>query len=37
MTKISVLMLYIFYFTNDSIISLLYTFNDHTLLQIHIN
>jgi len=37
MTKLSVLMLYIFYFTNKSTIYLLYTFNDHTFLQLHIN
>jgi hypothetical protein len=37
MTKLSVLILYFFYFTNDFIYLLLYTFNDHTLLQIHIN
>lgn len=37
MTKLTVLMLYIFYFKNYSIISVLYTFNDHTLLQIHFN
>jgi hypothetical protein len=35
MTKLSNLMLYIFSFTNDSIISLLYIFHDHICLQIN--
>jgi hypothetical protein len=37
MTKLTILMLLYLYFINKFIISLLYTFNDHTFLQIHIN
>jgi hypothetical protein len=36
-TKFTILMLYLNFFTNKYIIYLLYTFNDHTFLQIHIS
>jgi len=36
MTKLSVLIVFL-NFTNNFTIFLLYTFNDHTFLQIHIN